>query len=337
MIEPAWFYQAGQQRVGPIRQSALCELFANGTLTPETPVFCEAVKSWVLASEIPGFRAIAGSRRVGFMGGGMPPTGGPGVVIGMGIGAIPGPQQMQQQSALPPAPRRVMLTGQACFGRLILAGLMIAVPMAFLYAMHVGRARLGRLAAEGEQTTGRVAATWLQRDRQHNIVEYEYEVDGVRYHGEMSGLHRDELRAYREGGPILLTYLPSDPQQSTIGAIDAQQAASYTGNDLPMAIFTGVFFALLLVALEANIRRQRSLCRNGTAATATVTECFGYRDGRRRFEFNTADGSLQSGQFLYRSATTPGPLPGERVTVLYDPRNPSKNLVYGIAGLARAA
>ena len=45
-----WFYMNGPERVGPVSQFQLCDLFRKGMLGLETLVWSDAFKNWTPAS-----------------------------------------------------------------------------------------------------------------------------------------------------------------------------------------------------------------------------------------------------------------------------------------------
>ena len=59
MADATWYYRVGDQENGPVATDALCQMFAKKELPLETQVFSDAVKKWVPASSIRGFREAA--------------------------------------------------------------------------------------------------------------------------------------------------------------------------------------------------------------------------------------------------------------------------------------
>src|SRR4051812_11586137 len=56
----SWFYLRGDEKVGPISQDELCEMFRRGLLTLQTMVWTEAFDRWTPASSIAALRALSG-------------------------------------------------------------------------------------------------------------------------------------------------------------------------------------------------------------------------------------------------------------------------------------
>jgi hypothetical protein len=53
-----WFYMNGPERVGPVSQFQLCDLFRKGMLGLETLVWSDAFKNWTPASRIAALRSL---------------------------------------------------------------------------------------------------------------------------------------------------------------------------------------------------------------------------------------------------------------------------------------
>ena len=60
MTTLSWFYIKDNNRIGPVSQEQLCELFRSGALPLETLVWCQYFPRWSPASSIPGLRALTG-------------------------------------------------------------------------------------------------------------------------------------------------------------------------------------------------------------------------------------------------------------------------------------
>jgi hypothetical protein len=58
-----WFYMNGDEKVGPISQDQLCDLFRKGILTVETLVRSEAFRNWTPASSIAALRTLCTAAR----------------------------------------------------------------------------------------------------------------------------------------------------------------------------------------------------------------------------------------------------------------------------------
>jgi GYF domain 2 len=54
MAERSWFYAAGGQQTGPVREVQLRDLIASGTVTADTLVWSEGMAAWQKAGEVPG-------------------------------------------------------------------------------------------------------------------------------------------------------------------------------------------------------------------------------------------------------------------------------------------
>jgi hypothetical protein len=54
-----WFYMNGPERVGPVSQDQLCDLFRQGVLSLQTLVWSDAFKNWTEASKIAALRSLA--------------------------------------------------------------------------------------------------------------------------------------------------------------------------------------------------------------------------------------------------------------------------------------
>ena len=54
-----WFYMNGPERVGPVSQDQLCDLFRKGILGLQTLVWSEKFKNWTPASSIAALRSLS--------------------------------------------------------------------------------------------------------------------------------------------------------------------------------------------------------------------------------------------------------------------------------------
>ncbi len=52
-----WFYAVGDERRGPVTRDALARLVQEGSVTPQTLVWSEALSGWVAAAGVPGLVA----------------------------------------------------------------------------------------------------------------------------------------------------------------------------------------------------------------------------------------------------------------------------------------
>lgn len=59
MSDATWRYRSASAESGPVTAEGLCGMFASGELPLTTEVWCAAVRRWVVAQTIPGFRGAA--------------------------------------------------------------------------------------------------------------------------------------------------------------------------------------------------------------------------------------------------------------------------------------
>lgn len=77
MSDATWYYRKLGERFGPLTTEAMCELFAVGRLPVDTPVWVAAMKKWLPACDLKGFRDAAANAPVRPA----PAAGGPGVPL----------------------------------------------------------------------------------------------------------------------------------------------------------------------------------------------------------------------------------------------------------------
>ena len=79
MAARSWFYASEGQQQGPYPEIRLRELFASGTITPDTLVWTEGMANWQRAAEIPGLApGASGPPVIPRSGGALPDVGGHG-------------------------------------------------------------------------------------------------------------------------------------------------------------------------------------------------------------------------------------------------------------------
>jgi len=218
-------------------------------------------------------------------------------------------------------PRQVKLTG---FGiafvvlSLVLALGGIGIAIWLWTGIQSGQTQARLMQTEGREIQGVVQRLWQSGGKHNqNMVAYDFAVAGVTAHSEIA-IAADHWRALAAGSPIKVRYLPSNP------------GVNYPASDPPEAerpfavIIFVVYFLGVASVFPFMIRREWRLLREGQPAPSMVT---GNRRARGanfvRYQFALPGGEVFNGCGK-RSFTEPG----STICILYNPRNPRRNLPY---------
>jgi hypothetical protein len=250
----------------------------------------------------------------------------------LGLTLLPDPVTLA-----PPAPRPVASTTSLWFNRCLLGGFLVMF-LALVVSINADRRRYRLLAEQGQQTMGTVT-DW--RSGFYNgvttyEVSYSFAVDGIGYTG-VSYVPSRLFQSEPVGGPCLVTYLPDEPGLNCQGFAEERFLEQFLATTLAVALLLPILvFAVL--RLEHSAGLERRLLREGGIAAAQVIACDkpkGLVAGKRlvRYRFETADGEMLIAEAkLIQAATV---FPGDVVPVVYDPRQPRRNLPLASCGLAR--
>jgi hypothetical protein len=176
--------------------------------------------------------------------------------------------------------------------------------------------RRSALRGNGSVVTGWKEHLLPRRGRDEKL-RYSFTVSGERYTGE-AGVPRDNLIAVIHSPALGIRYLPANP--SVNHPADWEWSPEW-GQMFPLSLtflMGGVLFAAVLMEMQ--------LVANGTAASAVVTECTENGKGgfKVSYEFRTEDGTEVQGRGWSASDQDVG----DRICVLYLPRNPKRNQPY---------
>jgi Protein of unknown function (DUF3592) len=220
-------------------------------------------------------------------------------------------------------PREVKMTATGIMASIV-ALMMIVASIAMTLAMEKAAKRQAANAAalesSGRDIQAQVKQLWHAGKSSTPMVSYEFTFQGASYSGQAYA-PQQIWQDLREGGPIPVRYLPSNPQISHPLAWARQLQPFWA----PLPLFTVLF--LSGAVLLWMVRRQGALLANGTPARATVTKTYRTKGGWTvRYEFRTTSGEVRKGAGNMARKIEPG----TTICILYNPENPRRNAPYPI-------
>ena len=221
-----------------------------------------------------------------------------------------------------PQPRRFRLSKNG--SRMVIAAV-IMLALAAAYGLWVGLDRIQQLqnrAAlrhDGSETVGEITRLWSAGRSLKTRVSYTFAVNGMSFAGEVR-VPNQLVRNLRESNTLPIRYLPANPAVNHPAAWEGSALLDWDSFVGPVV---GMALALFLFV---TLRSERRLVVEGVPAVGEITQC---APGRRggfsvSFDFRTQDGSITKGSGWSQSHREIG----ERVCVLYLPKNPRRNLSY---------
>jgi hypothetical protein len=224
-------------------------------------------------------------------------------------------------------PRPVRLTGA---GRLV-AGIGALLPVAALMSgfwLHdqAVRDRALREAVDEQGIVAKAVVTDLTRTHEKSsryFVHYRY-FAGERVYMTRGSVGRGYWANLRQGGPIIVRYLPSRPEESWIRGYEPRGVPPWAGPVVAMGL------ALSAPLFWYALRRQWVLLMEGRGALAQVTRSKKMRSQHGAhydvdYEFRLMSGAVGSGR--YNSKQSPPP-DGTTICVVYDPDRPNRSARY---------
>ncbi len=139
------------------------------------------------------------------------------------------------------------------------------------------------------------------------------------YHGEASA-PRSYWSNLQEGEPLSIRYAPSNPL--------VNRPANVPATDAPLwvILLIPVTFAGVSALLVYRVRKQRRLLEEGRPAPGVITKMRRTKNGRSiRYDFLLPGGGTATGSGIAKSGPTD---PGNLITIVYDPENPSSSAPY---------
>lgn len=193
------------------------------------------------------------------------------------------------------------------------------------------------LSLGGSRVQGTVLSSELNRhvtinDHHPTRISFRYEIDGQAHEGDSSTLDPQVIIAARPGASIPLEVLPGAPSWARIQGTNYSTFGYFGSFTL---IFPGVGAALLFAAVRSNRREMRAY-RNGLPAQGLVikkgddetTTVNGKHPFEVVWEFQV-DGRTYKGRISHMNRELlERAIPGNEVTALYDPADPSANTVW---------
>jgi hypothetical protein len=181
------------------------------------------------------------------------------------------------------------------------------------------------LAADGTETDATITTLFVGLG--HNVVGYEFTVDGRNYK-RGAVIAEDHWKSLQVGEPIAIHYLPSNPNRSYPDS-DPPNSQNNWSTTLPLAGMILLFMFGFATIYLLSVLPQRRLLSRGTAAHGIVTQCKAGSRGRSTgyflsYDFSLPDGSKCQGK-VFRSEPEEE---GAAVPVLYDGDRPLRNRLY---------
>ncbi len=246
-------------------------------------------------------------------------------------------------------PRRTGLPKAGAFILLAIAGAFFVVNLIIAAMFYTSAYKNAVLKDRGIVKTGTVTDKYGKRGRGAGYYfNYSFEIspdraaNSVKYYGS-NRVGVDEFATFSVGSPVPVIYDPRDAWNSALNLNDqVHQRDPYSLANLVVAV-SGLASVFILAAGTAyplyRYGRDRRLLRYGTATAATITGKRTIWTGQREtttlaYEFTGATGERGFGECKglptqswpgtthYLSSATLNP------TVVYDPRDPRRNLLY---------
>ena len=233
-------------------------------------------------------------------------------------------------------PRAVQFTASTEAARLFLflSVVLVAYSLGWLHVRDIST--LNALKAHGRTTLARVIGKHSTQGKSISYsLEYDFIVGSDWVYGD-ENVSEDVYAETRNGAALPVTFLPSHPETYERGTvtqerIQARQSAWLWGETWAFA-----FFGLLLLGMEATLRRHLLLLRGGTAVAGTVTDrsmdparkefSVTYEftvDGRFAVERRSHSKKVICNRSFHELMET-----GRALTVLYNPARPSQSIPY---------
>jgi hypothetical protein len=237
-----------------------------------------------------------------------------------------------------PTPRRAGLTRNARFVRAVLPSL-IALAVCGISLWGVSNIQgLRNLQTQGVAVQGRITshAKDVGGRASQSLLAYSYTVGGRTYRDRES-VTGAAYQTTRDGDPVALTYLPSDPADNIVGSVTDSMIDQ--ARDL-WAVLTGLVAGFLIILTwnhERTIRYHLRLMRDGDVVPAVVAEKqvkVQVLDGRRPIPSYVvtcnfwADLRPISRQFPVPQSLYDAVSPGMALTVLCNPLRAEDSLPY---------
>jgi len=236
-------------------------------------------------------------------------------------------------------PRNLRTSWSARIGRTVFVTALVALAAAMALRLYLEIRPFRVLASGGEVTRAQVdELQYVPRPPSWEIV-YRFEApDGFAYRGSET-VPVDRLPQVNRTKPVDVTYLPDDPRYSRVGRVTGARVRSEIAARSLNLVFIAVMAGAAAVAVLLH-RRRTWLVRHGAVVPGTVTAkeeepgAGGGGDGaagRRlvRYAFKP-DGSAEemSGAAEVSEEAFGRLRDGARELVFYDPRRPSRNILY---------
>ena len=227
---------------------------------------------------------------------------------------------------LPSPPRRIRRVrgfGMLAFQRFVIAPALVLIVLFLVFAWWA--------SAYGTRTQGRIHEVYEKKFSNGEttlFARYSYDLDGV--------THRDEQRV---SGTYLSGLKPNEEVPvRTVNVLGLRYSTLADGSkgflDLYVSAITMMMVALFVASGLIAHRgwlvpaRQAKLVREGQATPATVT-ALDLLPGRAvTYRFNSDQGEEFTGVSRFIGPLSARPNIGDRLTVIYDPRNPARHVVY---------
>ncbi|EYF01639.1 DUF3592 domain-containing protein [Chondromyces apiculatus] len=191
---------------------------------------------------------------------------------------------------------------------------------------------LGGRRAQGTVETTRLNTKVSINGEHPTEIAFRYEVGGKAYRAESSTLDGSIVSAARGGGPVPVEILPVHPQWARV---QGTSVSPFGLLGLLVLVFPVVGAGLLFHAVRSNLREIRAY-RHGIPVTGlvvkrgqdTTVEVNGRHPYEVVWEFQVAQARHRGRLSHMDGALLERALPGNEVTVLYDPANPAVNTVW---------
>jgi len=201
-----------------------------------------------------------------------------------------------------------------------------ALVSGFWLQQEAVRDRALREQVDDQGIVAQAAVTELTRTRGKDsryFVHYTYTAGERLYQGRAS-VGRAYWATLRQGSPLIVRYLPSQPGQSWIRGYEPRGVPFWAGPVVAMSL------ALLAGVRWYALRRQRMLLAEGRGALAQVTRSKKVRGQHGAhyvvyYEFRLMSGAVASGRYSSRRSPPPD---GATICVVYDPDRPNRSARY---------
>ncbi len=173
---------------------------------------------------------------------------------------------------------------------------------------------------QGVNTEAVITRLWRRRDKErHPMVTYQFEHDGRIYEGS-SGVSQRTWRQMKEGSPLAVRYVPSDPSMS--------QPRDWRQSGIPAWLPAAVGLGLACIGffLVYWLGRQKRLLSDGRVAPAIVTRYSSGQHGSKYAHYEFAVGKTVAKGTV--GVSRGKPKIGDTVCVVYDPEKPRRNARY---------